>query len=149
VNGTARVQGAITITGSTTVQGNLIASFVFGGLNNSTTIYADAPIASGVVIQRSNRGATATSPIVIFSHDTLGEQARLLSNGLLALGTNSPNASAILDITSTTRGFLPPRMTTTQKNAIASPATGLVVYDTTLNKLAVYTGAAWETVTSL
>jgi hypothetical protein len=137
VNGTARVQG------------NLTASFVFGGGNNSTTIYADAPIASGVVIQRSNRGATATSPIVIFTHDTLGEQARLLSNGLLALGTNSPNASAILDITSTTRGFLPPRMTTTQRNAIASPATGLVVYDTTLNKLAVYTGAAWETITSV
>jgi hypothetical protein len=40
-------------------------------------------------------------------------------------------------------------MTTTQKNAIATPATGLVVYDTTLNKLAVYTGAAWETITSV
>jgi hypothetical protein len=61
----------------------------------------------------------------------------------------TPVASAILDITSTTKGVLLPRMTTTQKNAIATPATGLVVYDTTLNKLAVYTGAAWETVTSL
>jgi hypothetical protein len=40
-------------------------------------------------------------------------------------------------------------MTTTEKNAIASPATGLVVYDTTLNKLSVYTGATWETVTSV
>lgn len=58
-----------------------------------------------------------------------------------------PNASAQLDIKSTTRGVLFPRMTTTQKNAIASPAAGLVVYDTTLNKLAVFT-TVWETVTS-
>jgi hypothetical protein len=61
----------------------------------------------------------------------------------------SPPASAEMAVTSTTRGFLPPRMTTTQKNAISTPATGLVLYDTTLNKLAVYTGSAWETVTSL
>ena len=63
------------------------------------------------------------------------------------LGANTP--SAVLDVDSTTLGFLPPRMTTTQKNAITTPATGLVVYDTTLNKLAVYTGAAWEAVTSV
>jgi len=56
-------------------------------------------------------------------------------------------ASAILQADSTTRGFLPPRMTTTQKNAIATPAAGLVVYDTTLAKLCVYT-TAWETITS-
>ena len=63
-------------------------------------------------------------------------------------GTYTAQASAILQTDSTTKGFLPPRMTTTQKNAIASPAAGLVVYDTTLNKLCVYT-TAWETVTSL
>jgi hypothetical protein len=61
----------------------------------------------------------------------------------------TPNASSILDLQTTIKGFLPPRMTTAQKNAIATPATGLVVYDTTLNKLALYTGAAWETVTSI
>jgi hypothetical protein len=63
-------------------------------------------------------------------------------------GTTSLNASAILQADSTTKGFLPPRMTTTQKNAISSPAAGLVVYDTTLNKLCVYT-TAWETITSI
>jgi hypothetical protein len=56
--------------------------------------------------------------------------------------------SSIFAIDSTTQGFLPPRMTTTEKNAIATPAAGLVVYDTTLNKLCVYT-TAWETITSL
>lgn len=72
------------------------------------------------------------------------------TSGSVGIGVNtSINASAILDITSTTKGFLPPRMTTTQKNAIASPAAGLVVYDTTLNKLCVRTASAWETITSL
>lgn len=56
--------------------------------------------------------------------------------------------SATVVVTSTTKGFLPPRMTTTQKNAIASPAAGLVVYDTDLNKLCVYT-TAWQTITSV
>jgi nitrogen fixation protein len=67
-----------------------------------------------------------------------------LQNG----GTFTDVASSRLTINSTTQGFLPPRMTTTQKNAIASPAAGLVVYDTTLNKLCVYT-TAWETITSI
>ena len=57
-------------------------------------------------------------------------------------------ASAILQADSTSKGLLPPRMTTIQKNAIATPAAGLIVYDTTLNKLCVYT-TAWETITSI
>jgi hypothetical protein len=76
-------------------------------------------------------------------------QATLFTTGNFAIGTTTDVASSILTVESTTRGFLPPRMTTTQKNAIASPATGLVVYDTTLNKLSVFTGLVWETVTSL
>jgi hypothetical protein len=57
-------------------------------------------------------------------------------------------ASALFALNSTTTGFLPPRMTTAQKNAIVSPASGLVVFDTTLNKLCVFT-TVWETVTSI
>lgn len=57
-------------------------------------------------------------------------------------------ASNAFSINSTTQGFLPPRMTTVQKNAIATPAAGLVVFDTTLNKLCVYT-TAWQTITSV
>ena len=54
------------------------------------------------------------------------------------------NSSAALSADSTTKGFLPPRMTTTQKNAIASPAAGLVVYDSTTNKLCCYNGSTWN-----
>jgi hypothetical protein len=64
-------------------------------------------------------------------------------------GSFTLDASALLQGNSTTQGFLPPRMTTTQKNAIASPATGLVVFDTSLNKLCVRGASAWETITSI
>jgi hypothetical protein len=62
----------------------------------------------------------------------------------IGIKNTSPNASAIFDIASTTKGFLPPRMTTTQKNAIASPAAGLVLYDSTTNKLQCYNGSTWN-----
>ena len=70
------------------------------------------------------------------------------ASGNVGIGTSSP--AGILDVTSTTSAFLPPRMTTTQKNAIGSPQDGMVVYDTTLHKLSVYsTGSStWQTVTS-
>lgn len=66
----------------------------------------------------------------------------------IGVGVNLPNSKALLDLTSTAKGFLPPRMSTTQKTAISSPPSGLVVYDSTLNKISVYTGTVWETVTS-
>jgi hypothetical protein len=70
--------------------------------------------------------------------------------GSMVIGNNNiTEASAKLEVRATTQGFLPPRMTTTQKNAIASPAAGLVVYDTTLNKLCVRTASSWETITSI
>jgi hypothetical protein len=74
--------------------------------------------------------------------------ATLAVNGNAIIGGNTAAASAILNVQSTTKGFLPPRMTTAEKNAISSPAAGLIVYDTTLNKLCVFT-TVWETITSL
>jgi hypothetical protein len=53
------------------------------------------------------------------------------------------SASALVQIDSTTKGFLPPRMTTTERNAIASPAAGLIVYDTTLNLPHFFNGTIW------
>jgi hypothetical protein len=76
------------------------------------------------------------------------ERMRIDVPGNVGIGTAAPNANALLDVTSTTKAFMPPRMTTTQKNAIASPTAGMMVYDSTLNKLSLYT-TAWETVTSI
>jgi uncharacterized protein (TIGR02145 family) len=70
--------------------------------------------------------------------------SNVFNNGAeVGIGTVSPNTSAKLDVVSTTQGFLPPRMTTTQRNAIASPAIGLVIYNITTNCLNFYTGTAW------
>ena len=48
----------------------------------------------------------------------------------VGVGTTTPDASSALDITSTTKGLLIPRMTETQRDAISSPATGLMIYQT-------------------
>jgi hypothetical protein len=72
----------------------------------------------------------------------------LLTNLLLAqqnvgVGTTTPHASAKLDVTATDKGLLIPRLTTAQRNAIAAPATGLMVFDTDVNCFFFYNGAAW------
>ena len=55
----------------------------------------------------------------------------------------SNDASALLDVQSTTQGFLPPRMTTTERDAIASPAAGLMIYNTDTNTAECWNGSAW------
>lgn len=64
--------------------------------------------------------------------------------GNVGIGTSSPNASAQLDVNTTTKGFLPPRMTSEQRNSIASPASGLVIYNLSTNCLNFYTGNRWN-----
>jgi hypothetical protein len=63
--------------------------------------------------------------------------------GINATGA-APDASAMLDVVSTTRGALIPRMTTAQRTAIATPATGLFVYDTTLGAFFYWDGTVWR-----
>lgn len=64
----------------------------------------------------------------------------------VGIGTNSPDASAALDVTSPAQGILIPRMGTTARTAINSPAPGLVVYDSTIKSFYYYDGAAWQQV---
>jgi hypothetical protein len=115
----------------------------------------------GSAIQINNQSGSAFS-LAIYSNaaaDTIfqtqgnfnGNNFRITAAGF-AMGRGglpTLDASALLNVNSTTQGFLPPRMTNTQKLAIASPAAGLVVYDTTLGKLCVRTASSWETITSI
>jgi len=71
------------------------------------------------------------------------ENARLL--GSTALGTSDIEGSAILTMSSTSKGLLTPRMTTVQRDAISTPSAGLLVYDTDLNSFYVYDGS-WSAV---
>ena len=61
----------------------------------------------------------------------------------VGIGNTSPDPSSILDITSTTQGLLPPRMTTVQRIAIASPVEGLVVFDTDKDAFYFHDGSNW------
>ena len=70
----------------------------------------------------------------------------LIRAGSVGIGTATPAASALLDLTSTTQGALLPLMNTTQQNAISSPATGLMIWNTDSLSLFQYTGSAWQNV---
>ncbi|WP_400193789.1 beta strand repeat-containing protein [Hymenobacter sp. B81] len=65
-------------------------------------------------------------------------------SGSVGIGTTTPNSSAALDVSSTSKGLLPPRLSTTQRDAIAGPAAGLVIYNTTTNRLNTWNGTSWE-----
>jgi len=69
----------------------------------------------------------------------------VMPDGRMGLGTK-PDANALLDLTSTTKAFMPPRMTTVQRDAIASPSAGMVVYNITTNVLNFYNGTSWGAV---
>ena len=65
----------------------------------------------------------------------------------VGIGTSTPNASAQLEVSSTTKGLLPPRMTQAQRDAIASPASGLLIFNTNTNSFQYYNGVSWSNIT--
>ena len=87
---------------------------------------------TGLISRRSTRTSDVTQPdrpIHSFQYGT-AERARITIAGQLSLGGSAPDASSIVDVVSTTRGFLMPRMSTTQRNAITSPASTLLLANT-------------------
>jgi len=64
--------------------------------------------------------------------------------GGVGIGTTAPDASAALDVSSSSKGLLLPRLSRTQRDAIAAPATGLTIYNTDTNKLNTWNGTSWE-----
>jgi hypothetical protein len=155
VNGTARVSGALKLfSGGTAPANNYplnayvssggIASFEYGTTGFLQFVRAGA--SAGVIY--SSRGETYDICLVAGNYgSTLGLAVRPANIGGVKIGGDNTTIvhenSAILNVESTTKGFLPPRMTTTQKNAIGSPAAGLQVYDTTLNQMSYYNGTTW------
>jgi len=63
--------------------------------------------------------------------------------GQMGIGTNTPNASSILELKTTNKGFLPPRMTDVQRDSIAAPVTGLTIFNTISGCLNIYIDTAW------
>jgi hypothetical protein len=105
------------------------ASFTISGAGSLTTAI-------------SGGGAAVTSGTFVAIETAASERMRITPDGSIGVGTTSPSAAACLDLFSL-KGFLPPRMTTTQRDAITSPPNGLILYNSTTDKLQVRTGGAW------
>jgi hypothetical protein len=111
------------------------AGYFFAGNSSANTYIINDP---------SDAGYFATQGPIFLQNGGTTSVAIIGQRMSIGKGTSYADASATLELSSTTRGFLPPRMTTTQKNAIASPAAGLVLYDSTTNKLQCYNGSTWN-----
>ena len=151
VNGTARVSGSLDI-GNNSDQSNYISfrspssKLTWFGTQGGVSQFINNSAIGDMYIRANSPSSTQ---FFWKSIGNLGEagyryqfttgQAIYKDNGT----TFTSYASAILSLDSVSRGFLPPRMTTTQKNAIATPAAGLQVYDTTLNQMSYYNGTTW------
>jgi hypothetical protein len=151
---------------------------VYGNISTSRTLFQIAEPTYSVVNQSANNGSvfwltiapninatggtlisrgiyynptlTATTGLThIAFQNTTGNVLLGTTSGSVGIGANtSINASAILDITSTTKGFLPPRMTLAQRTAIGTPATGLIVYQTDgVEGLWLNTSTGWRELT--
>ncbi|HEY2727952.1 MAG TPA: tail fiber domain-containing protein, partial [Parafilimonas sp.] len=87
--------------------------------------------------------------VLLFANTLFAQSNTFPPNGAAGIGTTTPNKSSLLEVKSTTKGILIPRMTSTQKNAIASPATGLLIYQTNSSAgFYYYNGTAWTAVSS-
>ena len=77
------------------------------------------------------------------SNSTLVEFLRLSHTGQLSLGTKVPHASAEFEIDSSIRGFLPPRMSTSERDSISSASEGLLLFNSTTKKMNYFDGTLW------
>jgi len=80
--------------------------------------------------------------ITVIAFFTIATFKSLAQNNV-GIGTTTPDASALLDLTANDKGFLPPRMTTIERLAIVNPTMGLLVYDSTVNCYFYFNGTVW------
>ena len=145
------ITDGLTVTGSITSSGDIVPSLnntynLGTSANNFNIIYSSFLAGAGLfTINTYNGNSQQWQVSGVNKMQLFGSSGNLLlQNG----GVFTDVASSRLTVNSTTQGFLPPRMTTAQKNAIVTPATGLIVYDTSLISLYQYNGTAWVAVGS-
>ena len=115
---------------------------------------AGSSLPSAAALHVLGGGATSSTYSLIVTNSggtTFTAAIAVRDDNAVGFGTNSPAASAKVEISSTTQGFLPPRMTTTQRDAISSPAAGLTLYctdctatDASTGVMQTYNGTTWK-----
>jgi len=114
-------------------------TFLGANASRDSSIPYTTSLKNMTVIGYDARGF-ASNQVVLGNDDV----TTTLLKGSVVIGTTAPDASAILDLTSTTKGLLLPRMTKTERDAIGSPVAGLAVYQTDNTPgLRVYNGTTW------
>jgi hypothetical protein len=88
-----------------------------------------------------------TDSAITFSNNG-SDRLRITGSGAIAVSTSTVSPSSLMELSSTTKGLLIPRMTTAQRDAISAPATGLQIYNTSTNAFNYYNGSAWTSVGS-
>ncbi|HMU09489.1 MAG TPA: hypothetical protein PKC54_05740 [Ferruginibacter sp.] len=97
---------------------------------------------SGDNLQIGTSTGNALGRFIIRLNDA--EHLTITAEGNVGIGTSSPNSSAALHINSNTKGLLIPRMTTTERNAISSPAEGLLIYNWSTEQLNQRQSGNWK-----
>jgi len=129
---------ASTLSNASTLE---IAGAPIAWTNATVTNAAALRIAAGAL---SGANTNAYSLYVDAPTGGANNYCAVFATGNVGIGTVSPAASALLELSSTTKGLLLPRMTKTQRDAISSPATGLAVFQTdNVPGYRVYNGTNW------
>ncbi|UCC95013.1 MAG: hypothetical protein JSW40_09450 [Candidatus Omnitrophota bacterium] len=123
---------------------------VYSGEELTLTTYYPAPygVYKELYVQRMAIGdGPATNPSGYcwppdICANQINQNANLVVEGNVGIGTTNPQAS--LDVTSTTSGFLPPRMNTDQRNRIDSVAEGMIIYNATTHRAEIYSQGSWH-----
>jgi hypothetical protein len=118
----------------------LVDAYINGILND--TVSSVTSKVFGELFLRASVVNSVNQKLFAIANDKLDNWFNYVS-GSTNIGTTNTVASSIFTVSSTTKGMLPPVMTTTQQNAISSPAEGLLVYDNVLHTPAYYNGSAW------
>jgi len=139
-DGTGTGGAALSLTYGSTAAQTTIAR------KSTTTTYSSSGAAHSHVFIVDSVSSLTVSKTAITTTVPINATGNITSTAAVTAGNASLSASAVLQADSTTQGFLPPRMTTAQRDAISSPATGLVVFNTTTGVLNFYNGAVWGAV---
>ncbi|QNA43210.1 tail fiber domain-containing protein [Lacibacter sediminis] len=139
-----------------TTSGNDNTGLGYGSLTTNTTGSQNTGVGSGANVLTANlSNATAIGAKARVDCDNclvLGSVNGIngsTSDVKVGIGTTNPSASAVLDISSTDKGVLIPRMTLAQRNAITSPATSLLIYQTDNTPgYYYYNGTVWASITT-